>query len=157
MNSGMMNKIARQKQTAVSSSAHDLYGRMAKKIDFIISKIARFNTCCDWDDYRQEAYLACREAVLKYRQGTGMSLDTYAYWIISRRLYNIADTGEAWFAVSDGDGVQVDLLPNSAWRASKVSLEKQEYRGEYSKQCLLFSEMTDWWKDASRELDENAL
>lgn len=109
---------------SLAAEAYDLYRRMEKRTDVIIRKIIGFNTSCDWDDYRQEAYFACLEALNRYRQLTNMTLETFAFWYISNRLARMADTGDVCFTVVNGDGDEVGRLTNSSWRKSKTSLQK---------------------------------
>jgi hypothetical protein len=102
--------------------AYDVWRSLQKQINKIISKIINFNSSYEFEDYLQEAYIACHKAVCNYNffkessesyrnnkssekfivingirlKMTNMRIDVYAYWYVQKRLYKIADSGEVF-------------------------------------------------------------
>ena len=109
-----------------------LFKKLTPQIRCIIADLLNFTQSYEYDDYFQEAYLACRQAVILYKKMNGdksnrMQLPVFAHWHIKKRLYSMADTGEVVYQVYSPSGEYVDTLRNGELRKRKKSLEAQGF------------------------------
>jgi len=131
--------------------AYDVWRSLHKQINKIISKIINFNSSYEFEDYLQEAYIACHKAVCNYnffKEGsknyrnnkqaekfividgtrlriTNMRIDVYAYWYVQKRLYKIADSGEVLFEIYSPDDRYIKTISNSQYRRNRKKLKHE--------------------------------
>jgi hypothetical protein len=134
--------------------AYDVWRSLQKQINKIISKIINFNSSYEFEDYLQEAYIACHKAVCNYNffkessesyrnnkssekfivingirlKMTNMRIDVYAYWYVQKRLYKIADSGEVLFEIYSQDDKYIKTVSNSEYRRSRKKLQGEGCR-----------------------------
>ena len=126
----------------VGHEAFLLWGKMQPSIKKIIKKVLGYNSSYEFDDYLNEAYVACIEALSKYRNGNNdadyrllnatlsgkyMKEETFAFWFIEKRIYKMADVGEVTWAMYDPYGNYIDTIPNGEYRRIKRDKEDKGY------------------------------
>lgn len=111
----MNGKGNRQKAMDEKDSWRDvqiLYERMEPAINKLARRLMRFDDTLDFDDLKQQAWMALKAAVNKYRKGKGgqMKLETYAYWYLQKHFQLTVDVDRVIYDVYDGNGNHVESL-----------------------------------------------
>jgi|GEM_PF-5774515 len=123
-----------------SDEALQIWEKNERQINSLIRKLLPFNTSASPEDYQQEAFIACCEAMQKWRdlrdKGTrqyrmnGQSVnlavmrpEVFAFWFIQKRLNKAANSGEVQFDVVAPDG-SYKRLTNQEYRRNKTMLER---------------------------------
>lgn len=107
----------------VQNEVYKIWSDMKKIILKIIKKVKNFNNIYEEEDYLNESYFAILEAYIKYdrfhkykecdcetyeilSQKPAMKFQTYAYWYIQKKIYQMAKTGDIEFVDEDGEIMQ---------------------------------------------------
>lgn len=111
----MNGKRNRPKATEEKDSWRDvqiLYERMEPAINKLARRLMRFDDTLDFEDLKQQAWMALKVAVNKYRKGKGgqMKLETYAYWYLQKHFQLAVDVDRVIYDVYDKNGNHVESL-----------------------------------------------
>lgn len=89
-----------------------LYERMEPAINKLARRLMRFDDTLDFEDLKQQAWMALKAAVNKYRKGKGgqMKLETYAYWYLQKHFQLAIDVDRVIYDVYDKNGNHVESL-----------------------------------------------
>lgn len=101
-----------------------LYERMEPAINKLARRLIRFDDTLDFDDLKQQAWMALKAAVAKYRKGKGgqMKLETYAYWYLQKHFQVAVDVDRVIYDVYDGNGNHVESLRGSEYTRRKKDM-----------------------------------
>lgn len=101
-----------------------LYERMEPAINKLARRLIRFDDTLDFDDLKQQAWMALKAAVAKYRKGKGgqMKLETYAYWYLQKHFQLAVDVDRVIYDVYDGNGNHVESLRGSEYTRRKKDM-----------------------------------
>ena len=148
--------------------AMELRNRMSRETNQIINKCIGLNSVCDKDDYRQEAFLACYDAELKYdpnhctkassnpdvdcnanendgepKGKTKMTKKTYGQWFMRKRIPKVAHCDEINYLVHNAkDHSYVKTIRNNEYRKNKRSLEARGFTVESKRAQYNFSDLS---------------
>jgi len=127
----------------VGHEAFVLWEKMQPSIKKIVQKVLGYNGSYELNDYLNESYIACVEALTKYRNGNNdadyrlhsatlgnngsMKAETFAFWFIEKRIHKMADTGEVAWEVYDSSGNYKNTVFNGEYRRIKKNKEDKGY------------------------------
>lgn len=139
-------------EEVVQEEAYKLWLSMRRMILKVVRKVIKFNNIYEEEDYVNEAYFAVLEAYVKYdrfhkykecdpemyeilSKKPSMKLQTYAYWYVQKRIYQMAQTGEVEFVDEDGQVIQA----SDFYRTRRKNKNKQIFS---RKKVFTFSELS---------------
>ncbi|CAG1004204.1 hypothetical protein ANRL2_04350 [Anaerolineae bacterium] len=101
-----------------------LYERMEPAINKLARRLIRFDDTLDFDDLKQQAWMALKAAVAKYRKRKGgqMKLETYAYWYLQKHFQTAVDVDRVIYDIYDGNGNHVESLRGSEYTRRKKDM-----------------------------------
>lgn len=122
----MNGRRKRQKAMEEKDSWRDvqnLYERMEPAINKLARRIMRFDDT-SLEDMKQQAWMALKAAVTKYRKGKSgqMKLETYAYWYLQKHFHLAVDTDRVIYEVYDENGRHLKSLRGSEYARHKKDL-----------------------------------
>ena len=143
-----VSEVYEKTSTEIAEEAYRLYSEMKDNIEKIVSKVKNFNRAYEPADYFQEAYSACIQAQTDYCKymktgrtttdtqvqedlaeylslingSTRMKLSTYAYWLVQKKVYNLADCNEIQWYIYDKEGVFKGTMLEKEFRKNKERL-----------------------------------
>ena len=123
----MNGKRKRQKAMEEKDSWRDvqiLYERMEPAINKLARRIMRFDDTSSLEDLKQQAWMALKAAVTKYRKGKNgeMKLETYAYWYLQKHFQLAVDVDRVIYDIYDKDGNHVKSLRGSEYVRHKKDM-----------------------------------
>ncbi|MEI6153884.1 MAG: hypothetical protein WCQ90_07340 [Deltaproteobacteria bacterium] len=107
-----------------------LWTKMRPQIEKLAKKVGGFSTYLEHDDYLNQAYIACYDAIEMYDETKAgkMKLKTFTFWYVQKHLYKMVEKGggEVVYIARSPKG-ETKILNNSQYRKTKRKLELEGY------------------------------
>lgn len=155
----------------VNNDAILIFNKMKRQIESVYRKLSGFNRSYEDVDYMQEAFLACRDAVIRFSEfhhskdsteithpdtisvNSKMQLKTYAFWYILKKLQLLADVKEVEYQIFDKQGKFLETLTNKEFRKTKTKIGQSSYNFKSVKITLSHSELEFVYGNRTKEYD----
>ncbi len=134
-----------------------LYERMEPAINKLARRLMRFDDTSSFEDLKQQAWMALKAAVTKYRKRKNgeMKLETYAYWYLQKHFQLAVDVDRVIYDIYDKNGNHVKSLRGSEYaRRKKDMLPTHTVRSKRAFVDLARKDADkngDWLEDMTKE------
>jgi|SRR5208337_1881181 len=178
-----VSEVYEKTNTEIAEEAYRLYSDMKDKIEKMVDKVKNFNRAYEPADYYQEAYSACIQAETDYCKymktdqmaadtevqedlaeylslingSTKMKLSTYAYWLVQKKVYNLADCNEIQWYIYDKEGVFKGTMLEKEFRKHRKRLRLTGHTFTPEMACVTIKTYDDEDMDAGELGDSRML